>query len=65
MRLPALKTEHDYRTCGDPDCERFPCRIYKEGFTDGDAAGRPEGYAAGYGDGYPEGFSDGAASASH
>ena len=59
--LATTTTSHDYRTCDDIDCARFPCRVYKEGHDDGHDAGRAEGY----GDGYVEGFSDGAASASH
>ena len=47
--------EHDYRDCPDPDCPRFPCRVYKEGaqagywrgYMDGESAGFAAGYAAG------------------
>ena len=47
--------EHDYRDCQDPDCPRFPCRVYKEGqsagywrgYMDGESAGFAAGYAAG------------------
>jgi hypothetical protein len=58
--------DHDYRTCRDPDCPRFPCRVYREGRHDGHAAGYAEGHAAGYGEGYGDGhaagYAEGAAS---
>ena len=54
MQLPALKADHDYQTCEDPDCPRFPCRVYKDGYErghgDGEAAGFAAGYAAGAAD---------------
>lgn len=49
------RNRHDYETCRDQDCERFPCRVYREGLD----RGRDEGHAAGYADGYGEGLSDG------
>lgn len=60
---------HDYQTCRDPDCPRFPCRVYREGWEEGyrqgRAAGYVAGYAAGYGDGiaagYEKGYGDGLA----
>jgi hypothetical protein len=70
MALPArTREEHRYQLCGDDDCERFPCRVYKEGyrngFADGHAAGWAAGWAAGYAkghaDGYAQGFPDGIA----
>jgi hypothetical protein len=47
--------EHHYADCQDPDCPRFPCRVYKEGvqagywrgYCDGEAAGFAAGYATG------------------
>ena len=47
--------EHHYADCMDPDCPRFPCRVYKEGvqagywrgYMDGESAGFAAGYAAG------------------
>ena len=27
--------EHRYQLCRDEYCDRFPCRIYKEGYRDG------------------------------
>lgn len=51
MRLPAVKAEHDYQTCDDPDCPRFPCRVYKEGRDRGYQDGESAGYAQGYVDG--------------
>jgi hypothetical protein len=55
MQLPALKAEHDYQVCADPDCPRFACRVYKDGY----AAGHADGSAAGYGEGYAEGYATG------
>lgn len=50
--------EHRYQLCKDEYCERFPCRVYKEGYRNGFEDGFAEGYGAGYG----AGFSDGLAS---
>ena len=54
---------HEYTTCGDDDCQKFPCRVYKEGYGDGHSvgygAGHADGYGAGYGDGHAEGAADG------
>lgn len=50
---------HDYQTCDDDDCPRFPCRVYKEGFANGRAVGYAEGYGAGYVGGYSEGYQEG------
>lgn len=52
---PAGGTGHDYRACPDEFCDRFPCRIYREGYADGSAAD----YAAGQADGFAEGYSTG------
>lgn len=59
------RDEHPhYSQCVDPDCPRFPCRVFKEGFKAGyeigKAAGESAGYAAGMAAGYTEGFADGA-----
>jgi hypothetical protein len=65
--MGGLNGEHRYQTCRDPGCERFPCRVYDEGYRrgydDGKAAGFAEGYAAGYGEGHADGYAEGAASA--
>lgn len=57
--------KHRYQTCRDELCERFPCRVYKEGYAngydDGYSAGYSSGYAAGYAEGHADGFSAGAA----
>jgi hypothetical protein len=45
------RERHDYQACADPDCSRYPCRVYREGRDNGRSEGRPEGYAAGYADG--------------
>ena len=53
MGLPAvLGQQHDYQSCGDPDCPRFACKVYKEGYGDGHGDGSADGWSAGYADGY-------------
>ena len=59
----APKPEHRYQTCDDERCDRFPCRVYREGYEAGHAAGSASGYAAGRADGYAEGYADGQADA--
>jgi len=59
----APKPEHRYQTCDDERCDRFPCRVYREGYEAGHAAGSASGYAAGRADGYAEGYADGHADA--
>jgi flagellar biosynthesis/type III secretory pathway protein FliH len=56
--------QHRYQTCRDEDCERFACRVYREGYQDGYEAGSAAGFAAGEAAGYSAGYADGAASAS-
>ena len=64
--LTGERTQHDYRRCRDEDCQRFACRVYREGYINGKLAGRAEGRAegeaAGYSNGYSAGYSAGAAS---
>ena len=55
---PSTEQEHRYQLCTDEYCERFPCRVYKEGYRNG----YDDGFAAGFGAGYAEGFGDGLAS---
>jgi hypothetical protein len=50
LRSP-LGQQHDYRSCTDPDCPRFACRVYREGYGEGRADGQAEGYIDGYCDG--------------
>jgi hypothetical protein len=59
------RTRHDYRRCRDDRCDRFACRVYREGYRDGYAAGEATGYAEGHAAGYSEGYAAGAASASN
>jgi hypothetical protein len=34
---------HDPHACRDPECQRYPCRVYRDGFADGLAsAGRDD-----------------------
>jgi hypothetical protein len=47
-------TEHRYQRCRDEFCDRFPCRIYREGRRDG----YQEGYQRGWSEGYSEGVTD-------
>lgn len=74
---PKQADNHDYRQCyydslpdrgrAAQDCDRFPCRIYREGrahgwddgHTRGYAEGWAKGYEAGYRDGYERGYPDG------
>ena len=58
-RAPA--SEHRYQLCDDEFCDRFPCRVYKEGYADGYDDGHRRGYDEGYAAGYAEGFGDGMA----
>jgi hypothetical protein len=54
--LTGERTQHRYQTCGDEDCQRYACRVYREGFR--------EGYGAGHAAGTPRaeaGYSPGAA----
>jgi hypothetical protein len=55
---PAPQEGHRYQTCKDDDCDRFPCRVYKEGHRDGTQAG----YALGWDACYPVAFAEGLAS---
>ena len=52
--------QHRYQTCRDESCERFACRVYREGYQDG----YDDGQAAGYAEGHSDGYAAGAASAS-
>jgi hypothetical protein len=29
--LSDARTQHRYQTCSDEDCQRFACRVYREG----------------------------------
>jgi hypothetical protein len=68
--LTDARTQHDYRRCPDQSCQRFACRIYREGFGEGYqrgavagfAQGEAVGYERGHAEGYDEGYALGAAS---
>jgi flagellar biosynthesis/type III secretory pathway protein FliH len=62
--LTNARTQHDYRRCRDEDCQRFACRVYKEGYRAGYDAGEAEGYVKGHAAGYAEGYLAGQADAS-
>ena len=51
----ATTQEHRYQTCRDEDCQRFACRVWKEGFREGYGAGEAAGYSEGHADGYAAG----------
>ncbi len=65
--LNGARTQHRYQTCRDESCERFACRVYKEGYRrghdTGHAIGYAEGYTAGEAAGYQAGYDAGAAMA--
>lgn len=47
------RTRHEHVTCTDACCDKYACRVYREGRE----AGHPEGYAEGYAEGLAAGFS--------
>jgi hypothetical protein len=69
-RVPARRggtgerTQHRPQTCRDGECQRYPCRMYREGFRAGYSAGHAAGKAEGHAEGYADGYAEGAASAS-
>jgi flagellar biosynthesis/type III secretory pathway protein FliH len=52
----AAGTEHRYQLCKDEYCDRFPCRVYKEGYQNGYEGGYGAGVAAGYASGFEDGI---------
>jgi hypothetical protein len=40
--------QHPYHLCRDPDCERYACVAWKQGYADGFADGFADGYGAGF-----------------
>jgi flagellar biosynthesis/type III secretory pathway protein FliH len=54
--------KHLYQECQDELCQRFACRVYKEGFRNGRERGKAEGRAEGEAIGYSRGYSAGATS---
>jgi hypothetical protein len=60
------RTQHRYQTCRDEDCQRYACRIYREGYDNGygagHAAGETKGHAAGHAEGWNAGYAAGATS---
>jgi hypothetical protein len=57
--LTGERTQHRYQACRDEDCQRFACRVYREGYEAGYGAGHAAGYSAGEAAGYEQGHSDG------
>jgi hypothetical protein len=41
--LTGVRTQHRYQTCHDEGCQRYACRVYREGYRHG----RDEGEAIG------------------
>lgn len=42
------RQRHDHAACTDPYCDKFTCRVYREGVEAGRAEGEAEGFAKGY-----------------
>jgi hypothetical protein len=59
MGVLGVRAQHRYQTCRDEDCQRYACRIYREGYSHGKAAGEAEGHAAGLAEGYSKGHTAG------
>jgi flagellar biosynthesis/type III secretory pathway protein FliH len=57
--LTDARKQHLYQTCRDELCQRFACRVYKEGFRNGKEEGKVEGYARGHAESYDEGWAAG------
>jgi hypothetical protein len=57
--LTGARTQHSYQRCRDEDCQRYACRVYREGYAAGHAAGEAKGYARGHAEGYSEGWAEG------
>lgn len=53
------RTRHEPHACGDENCHRYPCRIWREAFEAGRLQGHEEGFAKGYASGYATGYPDG------
>jgi hypothetical protein len=45
MGMLTGQRQHRYQTCREEDCQRFACRVYREGYADGFDDGRAAGYA--------------------
>ena len=48
--------EHRYQLCRDEFCERYICRVYREGRRDGEEDGRRRGWDEAYPVAYAEGM---------
>ena len=44
--VTAARGEHRYESCRDKECERIPCRAFREGYGEGYDDGFPDGIAA-------------------
>ncbi len=55
--------EHYYADCDDPDCPRYPCRVYKEGAQAGYWRGYMDGESSGFASGFAAGLAAGSSAA--
>jgi len=55
------RDRHEPQACGDDNCPRYGCRIWREAYYEGRRRGHDEGHAEGYSNGYEKGFPDGIA----
>jgi flagellar biosynthesis/type III secretory pathway protein FliH len=57
--LTDAREQHRYQTCRDEGCQRYACRVYREGCADGYRRGYDLGHAKGHAEGYSAGHADG------
>jgi flagellar biosynthesis/type III secretory pathway protein FliH len=62
--LTDAPAQHRHETCRDEGCQRFACRVYREGHRHGRDEGKAEGHAEGHAAGYAAGYSAGYAAGS-
>lgn len=53
------RQRHDYASCRDPHCDKYACRIYREGIDEGRIEGQVEGFNEGLAEGLKQGFDEG------
>lgn len=58
--VPQVRNDsHLAEDCGDPECPRFGCVMYRRGYAHGFDRGYARGWEDGYSDGYAAGYSAG------
>ncbi len=57
--MTGARRQHAYQACRDGDCQRFACRVYREGYRNGRDDGKAEGHAEGYVKGHTAGYAEG------